>query len=314
MTRAFAVLGAAAIASGLGACSPEYRPIFSGGDGTSAPVHGDSVLATALRLVGHVSLIDSVGRVRGTLPQRLEEAVPPGWLRDVFGNPLEYSTAGPEFTVRSAGRDGMQATADDILVTGRLGRSVPCELRMQDVIDRYEETAPLCSEGPVVVLPECPGAEFHPVPGIGRGADPVGATGERLAYIARRVDGRGRAIGALPSVERLPSLEREDAWGRPIRYRVAGHRFELRSAGPDGRPDTGDDIVVDGELGGIIACEFTNGSERVRCVDPLPQCPRAGEPLRVIGAGPPSSVPDPRERPAARVAGGGLRPAHPQRH
>lgn len=37
-----------------------------------------------------------------------------------------------------------------------------------------------------------------------------------------------------------------DHWGQEYRYTVAGRQFELRSAGPDGVFDNGDDLAVHG--------------------------------------------------------------------
>ena len=41
----------------------------------------------------------------------------------------------------------------------------------------------------------------------------------------------------------MNDLIRNDAWGGPIRYLRTDEGYELRSAGADGRADTGDDIV-----------------------------------------------------------------------
>src|SRR6267143_1142369 len=44
----------------------------------------------------------------------------------------------------------------------------------------------------------------------------------------------------------INDLVREDAWGHPIDYQVSsGTAFKLISPGPDGRPGTADDIVLD---------------------------------------------------------------------
>lgn len=283
------ILGGLALVSGLEACHGRAITAFPNGDGMSAPQYGDSLVDVMSKLMRHVQLIDSVGRARGALPNRLDEALPSRWLQDIFGNPLEYSVAGPSFTVRSAGRDGILDTPDDISVTGRLGRSVPCELRSQNRINRFEERAPLCSEVPIVMLPTCPDAEFLSLTApadrpSGRSRDRVLATGERLVRLARRIDGRGRALGVLPPPGGLPWVSSEDAWGHTVQYKPDGRRFELRSAGSDGVPGTADDILVRAELGGIIRCEFTYGVEIRSCRDPLPQCPGAGEPIIEIQA------------------------------
>ncbi len=45
--------------------------------------------------------------------------------------------------------------------------------------------------------------------------------------------------------EYMNELVREDGWGRPISYELAGQgTFRLISDGPDGRRGTADDIVV----------------------------------------------------------------------
>ena len=42
----------------------------------------------------------------------------------------------------------------------------------------------------------------------------------------------------------MPDLIRDDAWGHPIQYESTGSDFRLRSYGPDGAPNTSDDILV----------------------------------------------------------------------
>jgi Type II secretion system (T2SS), protein G len=44
----------------------------------------------------------------------------------------------------------------------------------------------------------------------------------------------------------LPRILRIDPWHRPYLYRGGPNQFKLRSAGPDGKEDTADDIVVSG--------------------------------------------------------------------
>ena len=41
----------------------------------------------------------------------------------------------------------------------------------------------------------------------------------------------------------LPAKARTDAWGNEIQYRLNGRRMEIRSAGPDGRMNTSDDVT-----------------------------------------------------------------------
>lgn len=44
----------------------------------------------------------------------------------------------------------------------------------------------------------------------------------------------------------LPRVIRVDPWSRPYQYEGQQDRYSLRSLGPDGKPNTGDDIVVSG--------------------------------------------------------------------
>jgi hypothetical protein len=276
MRRTYGIPGLLIVVMVLGACpSPSVRPVPDR-EGVSAPLYGDSVVDVTARLVTSVPLIDSAGRARGALPQHLEEVLPARWLRDIFGNVIEYSRAGPSFTLRSPGRDRIKDTDDDVFVTGRLGRSVPCELHRPGFVSLFQEQAPLCRDVPVIVLPGCPNAEFRPVPEFSarraRPEDHVRATGERLVFLAWRVDGRGRAIGALPPASSIPWLDFKDSWGRPVAYRVSGQSFELASAGADGIPDTGDDVLVKAELGASIPCLFTHGGQQRTCDIPPPGC------------------------------------------
>ncbi len=61
--------------------------------------------------------------------------------------------------------------------------------------------------------------------------------------------------GRLPTPEEFDTIVREklnnklkdprlDTWRHPYIYRVAARKFEIRSAGPDGVPLSGDDIVI----------------------------------------------------------------------
>jgi hypothetical protein len=276
MRRAFVIPGPLVLAVVLGACpAPSVRPVPDA-NGSSAPLYGDTVVDIAARLVTSVPLVDSAGRARGALPERLDDVLPARWLRDIFGNPIQYSPDGTSFTLRSPGRDRIAGTGDDIFVTGRLGRSVPCELHRPGLVSLFQEEAPLCSDVPIVVLPRCPHAEFQPVPELSSRARPedrVRATGERLVLLARRIEGRGRAIGALPPAASMAWLGFRDSWGRPVEYRVAGQGFHLVSAGADGVPGTGDDIAVNAALGAPVPCSFTHGDQQITCDIPPPSCP-----------------------------------------
>jgi hypothetical protein len=277
MRRAFVASGLLVVAMVLGACpSPSSRTVPDA-NGVLAPMYGDTVVDIAARLIASVSLVDSAGRARGALPERLDGIVPARWLRDIFGNPILYSPDGLSFTLRSPGRDGIADTGDDIFVTGRLGRSVPCEFHRPGSVTLFHEEAPLCRDVPIVVLPRCRDAEFLPVPELSarraRPQDGVRATGEHLVFLARRVEGRGRAIGALPPASSMAWLGFRDAWGRPVEFRVAGPSFHLVSAGADGIPDTGDDITVKAALGAPVPCIYTHGDQQRTCDIPPPTCP-----------------------------------------
>ncbi len=81
----------------------------------------------------------------------------------------------------------------------------------------------------------------------------IDLTNVNLETLARLVQAyAAEAEGGLP--ESLEALRRSqpaaasvaDAWGRKVRYeRTSDTGFRLRSAGPDGAFDTGDDLVKD---------------------------------------------------------------------
>ena len=64
------------------------------------------------------------------------------------------------------------------------------------------------------------------------------------------IEARAEETGELPSVDEGKELiaEHTDAWSNALRYEPSGDEFTIRSAGPDGAFDTGDDIVSSGEL------------------------------------------------------------------
>jgi hypothetical protein len=74
------------------------------------------------------------------------------------------------------------------------------------------------------------------------------------AAIAKNIDEYIRDRGSVPaSLASVPELDQsmiEDPWGNAFIYRPdpTNDTYELKSAGPDGLPDTGDDIVIDTEL------------------------------------------------------------------
>lgn len=277
MRRACVIPGALVVAILLGACPSPF--VFPGPapNGASAPMYGDTMVDIAARLVTSVSLIDSAGRARGALPERLDGILPARWLRDIFGNPIQYSPDGWNFTLRSPGGDRIADTGDDVFVTGRLGRSVPCELRQPGYVSFFHEQAPLCRDVPILVLPICRDAEYLPVPEFSarysRVEERVRETGERLVLLARRLDGKARALGALPPASGTARPDFRDAWGRPVEYRVAEQSFLLVSPGADGILDTTDDISVEAALGASIPCMFAHGDQQISCDIPPPTCP-----------------------------------------
>ena len=100
----------------------------------------------------------------------------------------------------------------------------------------------------------------------------------QLVYAyTRAVDRYARPIGELPptlepvirSGEAGPDM---DVWGRHVRYRPEGLRFEIRSAGPDGNYDTADDIIALGQLGRNQPCEVRDPSRKWTGVGYEPPC------------------------------------------
>lgn len=89
--------------------------------------------------------------------------------------------------------------------------------------------------------------------------DSVVRTQMRLWDLGRSLDSVARSTGRLPgSLD--PSLipgtgKTTDIWGRGIEYRQRGLAFELRSPGPDGALDNGDDVVALGRVGRNLPCE-----------------------------------------------------------
>lgn len=64
-----------------------------------------------------------------------------------------------------------------------------------------------------------------------------------LANIAKTYE---QSVGELPrSIEQVTSdgsAPRTDPWGRPYRFHLQGKKCWFSSDGPDGKPDTKDDI------------------------------------------------------------------------
>lgn len=112
--------------------------------------------------------------------------------------------------------------------------------------------------------------------------DSILAVGQRLVRVARAIDGYGREIGTTPETFRGPVIWGRtqdgrllDLWGTGVRYRTAGERFELTSAGPDQSLDTADDIIVRAEIGSGVPCEFRTQWGDQRCAEPTPECQRS---------------------------------------
>lgn len=279
---------AALLLSGCGPGLPEGHPHpdFTG---------HDSVLATERRLIGLVSYIDAYGRESAALPPDLDRVAarfqPVAERRvDIWGRAVRYSLDGQRFELRSAGEDSTFATTDDIVVSGQLGRAVPCEVRTEERTFNYDDQAPPCSEVPGPVLLLCPDLEHADaaeasLPPL---SDPVAATGQRLVGLARRADWQGRRVGGAPPSQRAIFGFREpvDAWGNPVRYTHNGATFEMRSAGVDGSFETADDIIVSSRFGLLLECSYRNQNGSQRCEAQPPSCP-----VLSTGAIPPARKP-----------------------
>src|SRR3954451_22038458 len=91
-----------------------------------------------------------------------------------------------------------------------------------------------------------------PVPADRR--DSVGVAWRLVFAYSRAVSHYARAKGEPPAtlepvIARGEAGPDVDVWGRRVRYRPNGIRFEVRSGGSDGVFDTDDDIVALGHLG-----------------------------------------------------------------
>jgi hypothetical protein len=269
----------------VGTATPACMPQERGDHLLPLSTQQDTVRVAIARLHGLVRTIDEVGRRVGVLPQALVDPhSPPGCSgRDPWGRQVRYSVTGRAFEIRSAGPDGMMDTADDIVAIGRLGRSIPCEMRHGGLTTTWVRVAPPCERmnaGRIYAL--CPGLSAsdrmdRSVPGTPR--DSMLAVGQRLVRVARAIDGYGREIGATPESLSGPLIwgrtgdgEILDLWGSVVRYRTSGEEFELTSAGPDRNLNTADDIIVTAAIGSGVPCEFETGWGRQRCAEPIPGC------------------------------------------
>lgn len=129
----------------------------------------------------------------------------------------------------------------------------------------------------------------------------------RLVYAyVRAVDHYARPQGQLPAtldpvVANDEAGPDKDVWGRRLRYRPNGLRFEVRSAGSDGVFETTDDIVASGQLGRNVPCEIRTefrvttgvgfeppcGAEASIVV--LPRCPQLSAGTRLDDEVPPTA-------------------------
>jgi hypothetical protein len=264
----------------LAACAPSGIVVCSL-DSLVTPA--DSIRRTGQTLYGMVRTIDHASRPAGALPAGLDGigalGVP---TEDVWGRALRYEVDGREFELRSAGRDGNFGTADDIFVTGRLGRDRPCAWWQGRWIPT---SAPPCDAPPGEIYPLCPAlhrADPHTRLVPATRDDSVRAFGERLVRVAWRIEGTGREFGTLPlDWRQVPVWGRGggwdlvDLWDTPVRYTPDGLRYELRAAGPDRELDTLDDIVVTGELGTLAPCVYRANGTMHRCAQVPPDCSEA---------------------------------------
>lgn len=275
MTSRWIWLVLVAVQFSAGCQNAPPRPIQHG-PGT----YRDSVIATGITMYRLVSTIDSVAREMERLPSTLAtvQSYDTISLSDVWARPFAYVADSVSYEIRSGGRDGLFYTQDDVIVLGRAGRNRPCELRNERVRLLYETVAPLCEKTPIRVLPTCPAADTLDLvleevlgPAV---HDSVVASGTFLVRLARRIDAMGRRLGGLPPTPLAISPEiLIDAWGRRVQYTPAQESFEIRSAGPDGRFESDDDVVVQANLGHPIPCAFIYQDTIARCADPVPQCP-----------------------------------------
>jgi hypothetical protein len=259
----------------VAACSPNPPPPAIR---ENLLVTSNSVGTTMRMLSQLVLLVDRQGRAANSLPDSLPQVraqLASAPLNDAWGQAFRYETEGLRFAIRSRGGDGLPGNADDVVATGHLGRSVPCEVRSDRGSHRDEP--PCDAAGDIVVLPFCPALRWIAIQEAGAKlprSDRTGITGARLVALARKIDGYAREVGQLPSGLRAVTREDQlvDAWGRPMTYARRGHDFEVRSAGADGATGTTDDVTVSGRMGTPARCEFRTESGLRRCEDPVPPC------------------------------------------
>ena len=66
-------------------------------------------------------------------------------IGDIWGRPLRYVRSGQDYAIRSAGADGRFETADDIVIQGRLARTVPCAFQVGRELRQCDEKPPVCA-------------------------------------------------------------------------------------------------------------------------------------------------------------------------
>lgn len=88
-------------------------------------------------------------------------------------------------------------------------------------------------------------------------AEKIRRTLADLREVATALEAFRRERGFYPQVGDFPALVdhlvptyltrviREDWWHRPLRYVVTARGYRLESWGPDGKPDTGDEIIIE---------------------------------------------------------------------
>jgi len=227
--------------------------------------------------------IDAEGRTIKALPAWLSDAqsAQRRSFTDAWGRPLDVQVRGALYELRSAGRDGSHGNDDDVVAIGKLGRSLPCEVRRLQDVARFEDVAPPCDETPPdTIYPLCEALKRAGITrDAGPPADSVAAEGEHLVRVARVMDGYARELSTLPlQLRNLPlpgqnaSRELVDVWGSVVAYTPRSTAFELRSAGPDRTSGSHDDVVVNGVLGTPARCSFRVGDEVRSCAVPPPPC------------------------------------------
>jgi hypothetical protein len=104
----------------------------------------DTALVTGLNLVRLARQVDGYGRTIGTLPLNLRQVISNREILDAWGRAVQYSRRVHEFEVRSAGRDGVDLTGDDIRVASTLGLPIPCVFSAGGTRTTCPDPAPAC--------------------------------------------------------------------------------------------------------------------------------------------------------------------------